>query len=84
LVPAGVRIPLDGISNKDLPKLASLPWGSRVTLCSDEASTAVISGPAKLGAHWYLPVIGPARIKATDTARKLKKTAERVRKQFVI
>jgi hypothetical protein len=55
LVPAGVRIPLDGISNKDMPKLASLPWGSRVTLCSDKGSIAVISGPAKLGTYWYLP-----------------------------
>jgi hypothetical protein len=82
LVPNSVRIPLDGISAKDLPKLASLPWGSRVTLRSDKGSMAVISGPAKLGTRWYLPVI--ARSQATDMARKLKKTAERIRKQFVI
>jgi hypothetical protein len=84
LVPTGVRIPLDGISTKDLPKLGSLPWGSRVTLRSDEGSITVISGPAKLGTRWYLPVIGPARSKATDRAQNLKKTAERIRKQFAI
>jgi Transposase len=63
LVPNSVRIPLDGISAKDLPELASLPWGSRVTLRSDKGSMAVISGPAKLGTRWYLPVI--ARSQAT-------------------
>jgi hypothetical protein len=83
LVTAGVRVPLDGISTKHLPKLAALPWGSRVTLRSDKETIALITGPAKLGTRWYLPVIGPARSKATDTAQNLKKEAERIRKRFV-
>jgi hypothetical protein len=76
----GNRVPLDELSLKDLHKLAALPWGSRVGLCSDDGTIAIVSGPAQLGAHWYLPVIGPPRSKETDTIDRLKQEAERLRK----
>lgn len=76
----GNRVPLDGLSLKDLHGLAALPWGSRVGLCSDDRDIAIVSGPAQLGPHWYLPVLGPDRSKETDTIESLKKEAARKRK----
>lgn len=76
----GGRVPLDGLSLKDLHKLAALPWGSRVGLCSDDRDIAIVSGPAQLGTHWYLPVLNPDRSKETDTIESLKKEAARLRK----
>jgi hypothetical protein len=68
------------VSLKDLRKLSALPWGSRVGLCSDDRDIAIVSGPAQLVTHWYLPVISPPRSNETDTIERLKKEAERSRK----
>jgi hypothetical protein len=66
----GGRVPLDGLSLKDLHKLAALPWGSRVGLCSDDRDIAIVSGPAQLGTHWYLPVLNPDRSEGDRYDRK--------------
>jgi hypothetical protein len=78
----GTRVPLDGLSRKDIHKFAALPWCSRVQLRSEEGDIAIITGPAQLGTHWYLPVIGPGRSKESDTTESLKKEAVRLRKSL--
>jgi hypothetical protein len=77
----GNRVPLGGL-DKEIHRFAALPWGTRVALHSDEGDIAIISGPAKLARHWYLPVVGPSRSKATDTVKSLSKEAARLRKSL--
>jgi len=49
------RVPLP---KKDRREFAALPWCSRLKLSSDESSVAVVSGPAKIGREWFLPILG--------------------------
>lgn len=78
----GKRVPLDGLNPKKLREFVSLPWASRVALCSDEGGTAIVSGPAQLGKSWYLPVIGPETIGEMATVRSLAKEASRAREEL--
>jgi hypothetical protein len=73
-----VRLPK--LSLKEAHKFAALPWCSRVRLVSKESSIAVVSGPAKLGREWYLPILSPEICKETDTLTSLNKTASHIRR----
>jgi hypothetical protein len=74
------RVPLAGSSRARIGKLTALPWCSRVGLHSSGGDIAIISGPARLAAHWYLPVIGPEVSEPTDTFDSVRREAERLRK----
>ena len=74
------RVPLPNLGLKDRREFAALPWCSRLKLSSDERSVAVVSGPAKMGREWFLPVVGPERSRETDTLASLQKTASRLRR----
>jgi hypothetical protein len=74
------RVPLPKLSQKDRLKFTALPWCSRVILFSEESSLAIVSGPAKIGREWYLPVLGPEISRGTDTLASLQKTASRLRR----
>lgn len=78
----GNRVPLAGSPPSDIRKFAALPWGSRVGLQSGDGSVAIVSGPAQLGAEWYLPVIGPDLSTEKDTVASLERTATRIRKSL--
>jgi hypothetical protein len=52
------RVPLPKLSQKTRLKFTALPWCSRVKLFSDESSLAIVSGPAKIGREWFLPILG--------------------------
>jgi hypothetical protein len=71
------RVPLP---KKDRREFAALPWCSRLKLSSDESSVAIVSGPAKIGREWFLPILGPKISKETDTLASLQKTAARLRR----
>jgi len=74
------RVPLTGSSRVRIRKLTALPWCSRVGLHSGGGDIAIISGPARLAADWYLPVIGPDVSRPTDTVDSIRVEAERLRK----
>jgi hypothetical protein len=74
------RLPLAKLSQKDRLKFNALPWCSRVKLFSEESSLAIISGPAKIGREWFLPILGPKISKKTDTLASLQKTAAHLRR----
>ena len=76
----GNRVPLARSQPSDIQKFAALPWGSRLGLRSGDGGIAVVSGPAQLGADWYLPIIAPDSSKPTDTISSLRKEADRARK----
>jgi hypothetical protein len=78
----GSRVPLDGLRRKEIYKHAALPWCSRVRLHSENGDIAIVTGPAQLRTHWFLPVIGPDRRKETHTTESLKKEALRLRKSL--
>jgi hypothetical protein len=78
----GNRVPLAASRPKQIRKFAALPWCSRVGLRSNSGGVAIICGPARLAAHWYLPVIGPDVSKPGDTIKSLRKEAERLRKSL--
>jgi hypothetical protein len=71
------RVPLP---KKDRREFAALPWCSRLKLSSDESSVAIVSGPAKIGRDWFLPILGPKISKQTDTLASLQKTAAHLRR----
>ena len=73
------RMPLPKLSQKDRLKFTALPWCSRLKLSSDESSVAIVSGPAKIGREWFLPILGPEISRETDTLASLQKTASRLR-----
>jgi hypothetical protein len=73
-----VRLPK--LSLKKAHKFTALPWCSRVRLASEESSIAVVSGPAKLGRGWFLPILGPEICRETDTLASLKQTASHLRR----
>lgn len=75
----GMRVSLTASRRKVIDLYFSLPWGSRVLLCSEEKEIAVIAGPAKLGSKWYLPIIGPRVSRETDSLTSLKDEAARLR-----
>ena len=52
------RVRLPKLSQQDRLKFTALPWCSRLKLSSDESSVAVVSGPAKIGREWFLPILG--------------------------
>jgi hypothetical protein len=74
------RVRLPKLSLKDKRTFAQLPWCSRLKLFSDESSIAIVSGPAKIGHDWFLPILGPEISKETDTLASLQKTASRIRR----
>jgi len=74
------RVALPNLSLKDKRKYTALPWCSRVKLFSDESSLAIVSGPAKIGREWYLPILGPGISKETDTLASLQKAAVHLRR----
>jgi hypothetical protein len=74
------RVRLPKLSLKDRRKFAELPWCSRLRLSSDESSVAIVSGPAKIGQEWFLPILGPELRKETDTLASLQKTASQLRR----
>ena len=74
------RVPLPKLSLKDRRKFTALPWCSRLRLSSDESSVAIVSGPAKIGREWFLPILGPEIRKETDTLASLQKTASHLRR----
>jgi hypothetical protein len=76
------RVPLAGSSRARISKVTALPWCSRVGLHSSGGDIAMISGPAQLAADWYLPVIGPAASRPTDTCDSIRREAERLRKSL--
>ena len=71
------RVPL---SRKDWRKFSALPWCSRLKLFSDESSVAIVSGPAKIGNGWFLPVLGPEIRRETDTFTSLQRAASHLRR----
>jgi hypothetical protein len=71
------RVPLP---KKDIREFAALPWCSRLKLSSDESSVVIVSGPAKIGREWFLPILGPKISKETDTLASLRKTAADLRR----
>jgi hypothetical protein len=71
---------LPKLSQPDRLKFTALPWCSRLKLFSDESSVAIVSGPAKIGREWFLPILGPKISKETDTLASLQKTAARLRR----
>jgi hypothetical protein len=75
-----IRVPLPKLSQKDRRKFTALPWCSRLKLSSDESSVVIVSGPAKIGREWFLPILGPELRKETDTLASLQKTASRLRR----
>jgi Protein of unknown function, DUF488 len=75
----GNRVPLDLAPKSLRTRLRSLPWASRVSLRSADASLGIVAGPAQLGTDWYLPVIGPETSAETDSVRSLASVARRLR-----
>jgi hypothetical protein len=73
------RVHLPKLSLKDKRKFTELPWCSRLKLSSDECSVAVVSGPAKIGREWFLPVLGPEISRERDTLISLQKAASHLR-----
>jgi hypothetical protein len=71
------RVPLP---KKDRREFAALPWCSRLKLSSDESSVVIVSGPAKIGREWFLPILGPEISRETDTLASLQKTAAHLRR----
>jgi Protein of unknown function, DUF488 len=74
----GNRVRLPELSRGERLKFLSLPWSSRVELCSVEGNLAIVSGPAQLGAEWYLHVMGPELSKEADTLKSIKSEAARL------
>jgi hypothetical protein len=59
-IPLGKELPTDG--------LATLPWGSTVTVRSGEQARPVLTGPAIFADEWRLPQLDISNAAATDTA----------------
>jgi hypothetical protein len=74
------RVTLPKLSLKDKRNYMALPWCSRLKLSSDESSVAIVSGPAKIGREWFLPILGPEISRKTDTLASLGKAASRLRR----
>jgi hypothetical protein len=74
------RVPLPKLSQQDRLKFIALPWCSRLRLFSDESSVVIVSGPAKIGREWFLPILGPEISRETDTLASLQKTAAHLRR----
>ena len=74
------RVPLPKLSQRDTLKFTALPWCSRLKLFSDESSLAIVSGPAKIGREWFLPILGPEISREKDTLGSLQKTASHLRR----
>jgi hypothetical protein len=74
----GTRIPLPPAPKTNIDAYFSLPWFSRVLLCSPKKQIAVIAGPAK--PDWYLPILGPRRSREADTVRSLAREAAQLRR----
>jgi hypothetical protein len=60
--------------------LASLPWCSRVKLCSNGDNLPIIAGPAKLEKDWFLPILGPKISRNSDTLKSLEGEAAQFRR----
>jgi len=80
ILKGATRVPLPKLSLKNRHKFAALPWCSRLKLSSDESSVAIVSGPAKIGREWFLPVVGPEIRRETDTLASIQKTASHLRR----
>ena len=74
------RVALPNLSQKDKRKYTALPWCSRIKLFSDENSLAIVSGPAKIGREWFLPILGPEISRETDTLANLQTAAAHLRR----
>jgi hypothetical protein len=74
------RLRLPKLSLKEERKFTALPWCSRLRVSSSESSVAIVSGPAKIGREWFLPILGPKIRKETDTFASLEKTASHLRR----
>jgi hypothetical protein len=78
----GNRVPLPGSRPQDRRKLLDLPWCSRLMLAADDTRLAIISGPAQFAsAGWFLPIVGPAVRKPTETLESLKSLATQLRSE---
>jgi hypothetical protein len=77
----GNRVPLAGAGLRSVRTFAALPWGSRVRLRSAGRELGIVSGPARLAADWFLPVIGPDVSEPGDTVEGLRTEAKRLRKE---
>jgi hypothetical protein len=64
------NVELDDVYETERQLRAALPWCSRVGLRSSSGVAAIICGPAKLAADWYLPVIGP-KVRSRTTPSNL-------------
>jgi hypothetical protein len=74
------RVPLPKLGRKDGQKITALPWCSQLKLYSGESSVAIVSGPAKIGREWFLPVLGPEISRETNTLANLQKRASDLRR----
>ena len=74
------RVALPKLSLKDRRNFMALPWCSRLKLLSDKRSIAIVSGPAKIGREWFLPILGPEISREKDTLGSLQKTASHLRR----
>jgi hypothetical protein len=74
------RVSLSLPRRKIMDSYFSLPWFSRVLLCSSDKQIAIVAGPAR--PEWYLPILGPKVSKQADTVRNLASEATRLRRSF--
>ena len=76
----GTGVALRELSLRVNPEFTGLPWCSRLKLSSRESSVAIVSGPAKIGREWFLPILGPEIRKGTVTLASLQKMASHLRR----